>query len=93
MSSGETPSYRIEFASPALKEFNALPSKEQGRVGRKIDALSADPRPRGVKKLKGRNERYRVRAGEYRVIYTIRDQVLVVLILRVGHRREIYQEE
>jgi len=60
-------------------------------VARKIDALSGDPRPPGVEKLRGAENLWRVRVGDYRIIYTVRDEVVLVLVIRIGHRREVYR--
>lgn len=56
-----------------------------------MDALSLNPRPRGVKKLEGERELYRLRSGDYRIIYRVEDRVLLVLVIAIGHRREIYR--
>ncbi len=83
--------YRIEFASAATREFSKLAKGLQQRIASKIDALASQPRPRGVEKLEGQERRYRLRVGDYRVIYEIQDKVLIVLIVRIGHRREVYR--
>ncbi len=83
--------YRIEFASAATREFSKLAKGLQQRIASKIDALASQPRPRGVEKLEGQERRYRLRVGDYRVIYEIQDEVLVVLIVKIGHRREVYR--
>jgi mRNA interferase RelE/StbE len=83
--------YRIEFVPLALREFQALPRKLQERLAPKFDGLATNPRPRGVEKLKGAKDQYRIRMGAYRVIYTIEDERLIVLVLRIGHRREMYR--
>jgi mRNA interferase RelE/StbE len=87
------PPYRIEIMRPALKQLAALPREEQVRVTADINALAGNPRPRGVEKLKGQDEKYRIRVGAYRVIYTIRDDRLVVLVLLIGHRKDIYRKK
>lgn len=84
--------YRIEFLRTALKELASLPQDVQERIKAKIDALQTDPRPPGVKVLKNGNGRLRLRVGDYRVIYCIEDDCLVVLVVNVGHRREIYRD-
>jgi len=61
------------------------------RVSRKIDALAQDPRPAGVKKLEGEADVYRVRAGNFRIIYRIEDRKLLILVLLVGDRRDVYR--
>jgi mRNA interferase RelE/StbE len=81
--------YRIEFSSSAANQLRRLPRTVQGRLTPHIDALAETPRPPGVKKLS--DDTYRIRVGEYRVIYDIADQVLIVLVLSIGHRREVYR--
>ena len=80
--------YRIEIRPAALKDLAALDRPVQRRIAAAIDALAATPRPSGVKKLEGAEDLYRIRVGDYRVIYAIDDRVLVVLVVRVRHRRE-----
>lgn len=84
--------YRIEFTSLAWRDFFKLEQEVQNRLRSKIDALAREPRPSGIQKLEGRESRYRLRVGDYRVIYEIHDEVLLVLIVRIGHRREIYRQ-
>jgi mRNA interferase RelE/StbE len=67
-----------------------LPSDVQARILAAIDSLQDDPRPRGSKKLKG-SEEYRVRVGDYRVIYEIHEKTVVILIVRVSHRKDAYR--
>jgi mRNA interferase RelE/StbE len=85
--------YQVEFSKPALKQFQRLPREVQERIAPRIDALAADPRPHGVEKLEGEDDFYRLRVGSYRVVYTIRDRLLLVLVLRMGHRRDIYKKK
>ena len=82
--------YRIQFTPSAEREFLKLPKPLQGRLDLKIDALARNPRPGGVVKLAGQ-EAYRIRVGDYRVVYEIHDRVLVVLVLTVGHRGDVYR--
>ncbi len=84
-------SYQVEFAPAAERQFRDLPRKIQERVAPKIAALAANPRPRRVEKLEGESDLYRVRVGQYRVIYQIHDEVLLILVVRVAHRREVYR--
>ena len=84
-------SYRIEFAPRAEREFHALSRDVQRRLAPRIDSLGRDPRPRGAKKMAGEDELYRLRVGDYRVLYQIRDRLLVVLVVTIGHRREVYR--
>jgi mRNA interferase RelE/StbE len=87
----EEVAYRIEVTPRARKDLKALPKRERQRVAEQIDALKADPRPTGCKKLKGREDFYRIRVGSYRVVYQIENEILLILIVRVGDRKEIYE--
>ncbi|MGN6676823.1 MAG: type II toxin-antitoxin system RelE family toxin [Streptosporangiaceae bacterium] len=84
--------YRIEWRPRARKAFLALDKPIRQRVADVVDKLAADPRPAGVKALTGMPGVFRIRvADSYRVLYTIDDTVLLVLVVDVGHRREIYR--
>jgi len=83
--------YWIEVTPRAQKDLKALPTRERQRVAEQIDALKTDPRQAGGRKLRGREDFYRIRAGDYRVVYQIEDEVLLILIVRVGDRKEIYE--
>ena len=83
--------YRVEFLPSALKEFEALPKAEKRKAARHIDSLADNPRPPAVKALQGQSRIYRIRSGDYRIVYQVRDDVLVVLIIRVAHRSEAYR--
>jgi mRNA interferase RelE/StbE len=83
--------YRVELTKRARKELDALPDAIGERIFARLEQLKSNPRPADVKKLKGRDA-WRIRAGDYRVIYTIHDNVLLVLVVRVAHRREAYRE-
>ena len=85
-----TKSYQIKFKPSAEKKFFSLPIKIQDKLEKKIDLLSGNPRPQGVKKLVGANSIYRIRSGDYRIIYEIKDKVLLILVLAVGHRKDVY---
>jgi mRNA interferase RelE/StbE len=82
--------YRVEVAPRVVKDLAGLPKTARLRVETAIEALAENPRPPGVKKLVG-EEAYRVRVSDYRIIYEIADAVLVVLVVRVSHRREVYR--
>ena len=84
-------SYTIEFSHRARRQFKDLPKQVQVRLKTRIDALSENPRPRGVEKLKGEDDLYRIRIGDYRVIYQVKDKALIVLIVKLGDRKEVYQ--
>lgn len=84
--------YRIEFRPAAYREFKKLNRDIQERVAGKIDSLAGNPRPRHSEKLTGGKNRYRLRTGDYRIVYEIRDERLIVLVVRVAHRREVYRK-
>ena len=81
---------RIELTHRAEKDLDRLPTDVRIRIIHKIEALSENPRPHGVEKLSGKEGFYRIRVGDYRVIYEIQDDVILVLVLRLGHRSDIY---
>ena len=83
--------YRIEFLHTARKELSKLPKDIQQRIAVKIEELKLNPYPPGVKTLKNGDWRLRFRVGDYRVIYKIEEDKLIVLIVKVGHRRNIYK--
>jgi mRNA interferase RelE/StbE len=84
--------YRVLIKQSAAKELEALPNKKlrQGAVTR-IRALADDPRPAGSEKLSGHHDRYRVRQGAYRIVYSISDQELIVFVVKVGPRKDVYR--
>ena len=83
--------YRIEFAPKAQRDFKALEASVRRRIARRIDSLAENPFPSGITKLEGEDRLYRLRVGDYRVLYQVQGKVLVVLIMGVGHRREVYR--
>ncbi len=83
--------YAVEVAPTAEREFRKLTRAVQLSLRPRIDALAYDPRPAGAKKLKGLGDLWRIRAGDYRIVYQIRNQSLVILIVRGAHRREVYR--
>ena len=82
--------YRIEIAPAAQRQLRKLDPAARRRVQAAIELLAEQPRPSGAKKLTGGEGEWRVRTGDYRIIYEIHDQVLVLLVVTIGHRREIY---
>jgi len=84
-------SYEIEISRTAERQLRKLPPPDQLRVARAIVALGREPFPRGVRKLTGYDDVYRVRVGRYRVLYSIEEGRLVVIILKVGHRKDVYR--
>lgn len=83
--------YDVEFAPSAARSFAKLERRIQRRIAQRVEELVYTPRPRGSEKLRGTADRYRLRVGDYRIIYDIEDDALVILILRVGHRRDVYR--
>ncbi|MEH1941423.1 MAG: type II toxin-antitoxin system RelE/ParE family toxin [Nostoc sp.] len=86
-------SYKVEILKGALKQLKKLSPELQERIQVKIDDLAIEPRPSGVKKLKGKENAYRIRLGEYRVIYDIFDDILVVNVVELGHRSKVYNDK
>lgn len=83
--------YKIEFTRTAEKQFNDLPRTELKKIAKRIDKLGFDPFPSGHEKMKGHDDLYRVRQGDYRILYSVFEKKLVVLIVKIGHRREVYR--
>jgi mRNA interferase RelE/StbE len=84
-------SYSIIVPKPTQKQLNSLPEEIRDRITEKIFALTDDPRPPGTKKLKGYDNEYRIRVGDYRVRYEIDDSVLVILVVSCRHRKDVYR--
>ena len=82
--------YKIFFRKSVDKDFSAIPKRDLRKVLRRIEMLSKDPRPSGCEKLAGQ-ERFRVRQGRYRIVYSIQDKDLTVWIVKVGYRKDIYR--
>ena len=83
--------YDVFIKPSALKELEAVDSKkDRQRIVRAILSLAQDPRPSGCRKLSGR-DKYRLRSGQYRIVYAVQDAILVVTIMKVGHRRDVYR--
>ncbi|MFH1037533.1 MAG: type II toxin-antitoxin system RelE/ParE family toxin [PVC group bacterium] len=85
-----TARYKIFIRRSVRKDLASLPQKDLKRIIQGIQSLSSNPRPRGCKKL-SEQERYRIRQGRYRIIYSIQDRDLTVWVVKVGHRREVYR--
>lgn len=83
--------YNVEFVESAAKEFRTLPNYMKQRIGFTIDSLCNNPFPIGVKKLHGHKRLYRVRVGQYRIVYEIDVQRKLLLVTRIRHRREAYR--
>ncbi|MFZ2503933.1 MAG: type II toxin-antitoxin system RelE/ParE family toxin [Nocardioides sp.] len=83
--------YRVEVAPAAVRQLRKLDPAGRRRVQAAIELLADHPRPSGARKLVGGAGEWRVRTGDYRIVYEVHDGVLLVLVVAVGHRREIYQ--
>ncbi len=83
--------YKIEIKRSAEKEIASINRKDRLRIIERLQSLSDDPRPSGVKKLSGEGK-YRIRQGNYRILYQIYDEVIIIVVVRVAHRREVYRE-
>lgn len=82
--------YKILFKESVEKDFNGIHRDDLKRILQKVEALAENPRPSGCEKLTGQ-ERYRLRQGHYRIIYSIQDNELTVWVVKVGHRKDIYK--
>lgn len=83
-------SYKLVFKKSVSKDLRPLPNKDVARILQRIEELQENPRPVGSEKLSGQ-ERYRIRQGVYRVIYEVEDELLVVTVVKVGHRKHVYK--
>jgi len=83
--------YSILLAPPAERQLQSLPHSVQKRIVKRLKSLRETPRPQGMKKLAGEEDLYRIREGTYRIIYTIQDKELIVLVVKIGDRKEIYR--
>jgi mRNA interferase RelE/StbE len=83
--------YTIQFKPVALRQLEKLPRETQRRLSIKIEALREDPFPVGCKKMAAIPDAWRIRAGDYRVVYQVHRGVLLILILTVGHRKDVYR--
>ena len=84
--------YTVALAPRAVKELAAIDAVQRRRIARRIDALQENPRPPGAIRLAGHDDLWRLRVGDYRIIYAIDGGALVILVIRVGHQREIYRK-
>jgi len=85
-------SFRIEFVPAAVRQLRSFPAKIQVRIRTRVEALGSDPRPAGCRKLKGADDIYRIRVGDYLILYQVRDDVLIVLVLSVRKRGDVYKK-
>jgi len=82
--------YKIFFKESVEKDFRSIPKKDLKKILTRIEALAQEPRPQGYEKLSGQ-EKYRIRQGTYRIIYSIQDQELTVWVVKVRHRKDVYR--
>jgi len=82
--------YRIEFRPAALRELRKIDRSTQPRIQGAISLLAIDPRPPASRPLRGRDG-YRLRVGDYRIMYTIDDGILLIVVVTIGHRRDVYK--
>ena len=83
--------YAVFLKPAALRELRKLPEDIRRRVAARINALVGDPRPAGVERLQGEADLYRVRVGDYRIVYQAESKALVVLVVHIGYRRDVYR--
>lgn len=85
--------YSVQFVRSAQKEFDRLPAKERAKVVDALSLLSVNPYSEllRIKKLKGADELYRIRLGDYRIVYEIRNEALVIIVIKIGHRSDVYR--
>lgn len=83
--------YEVQLVASARRELLKLPARMRVRVADAIRALATDPRPPGCKKLAWNAEYFRIRVGDCRILYEVRDRAILVLVIRIGHRRDVYR--
>jgi mRNA interferase RelE/StbE len=84
-------SYEIEISRTAEKQLSKLAEEDQLRVARAVVVLADEPRPRGARKLSGYDDVFRIRVGHFRVLYSVSDARVVILVLKIGHRKDVYR--
>ena len=84
-------SYKVELTRSAEKDLRRIDKRYISRIFAAVESLEEEPRPVGCTKLSGSDHTYRIRVGSYRVIYEIEDDRLVVLVIKIGHRKDVYQ--
>ena len=82
--------FELVFKQSVAKDLRSIPNKQVARILKRIEALKVEPRPSGVEKLSGQ-ELFRIRQGVYRILYEIRDDQLIVVVVKIGHRRDVYR--
>ena len=82
--------FELVFKQSVAKDLRSIPNKQVARILKRIEALKVEARPSGVEKLSGQ-ELFRIRQGAYRILYEIRDDELIVIVVKIGHRRDVYR--
>jgi mRNA interferase RelE/StbE len=85
-------SYHVEWTRAARKNMRRLPAREIAKISMAVNSLGEDPYPPGSLKLSGSEDAFRIRVGDYRVIYAVAEELVIVRIARVGHRKDIYRK-
>ena len=83
--------YSVEVSSSAERQLGKIQRRDQVRIARAMSGLASDPRPAGSRKLAGYDDVYRIRVGTYRVIYSVDEGKIIVIVLKIGHRRDVYR--
>lgn len=83
--------YSVELVRAVHKVLQELPRSDTKKIAKKIQGLETNPFPRGYEKMAGKNELYRIRSGDYRILYHVYAGKLLILVVKVGHRREVYR--
>ncbi len=87
----ESRTYEVRLLVTARRQLLRVPERIRSRIGNAIRALAADPRPPGCQKLTAGTDYFRIRVGDYRVLYEVSDRDVLVLVIKIGHRREVYR--
>lgn len=90
MTSERMASFEVIYQRSVSKDLQRIPTRDIARILSRIEALASEPRPRGVEKLSGQ-QRYRIRQGAYRILYEVRDGESLVVVVKIGHRRDVYR--
>jgi len=85
--------YRIKWTLAAAKTFSDLPKNVQERIAPKVNALAQNPHPPGSKKLVGMDDLFRIRIGDYRIVYQVKDEILFIIVVNVGNRKDVYRRK
>ena len=84
--------YKVELTRTAEKQLESIPKSDVKKIAKRIDKLVIDPFPNGSEKLKGAEDTYRIRQGDYRILYSVFEKTLVILVFKISHRREVYRD-